>query len=104
MASAAMVCNVCGAPCADNHCTNGRCIRCHATHCTAGGATAPGHQPIKPANSNPAAEHRGRFERWMARHWPDVSLESAGAGRYTSMAAQAAWEVWQHFVVQRTGR
>jgi len=40
----AAVCYVCGeeAPAAER-CTNGYCRRCHAEHCTPGGATYPGH-------------------------------------------------------------
>ena len=41
------VCVVCGGPAPrESRCTNGRCNRCHVTHCTPGGATSPGHNPI----------------------------------------------------------
>lgn len=39
-------CNHCGAPLtpgAWERCTNGRCRACHASVCTPGGATSPGH-------------------------------------------------------------
>jgi hypothetical protein len=36
-------CNACGGPLDAHRCTNGRCGRCHAAHCTPGGNTTPGH-------------------------------------------------------------
>jgi hypothetical protein len=38
-------CNACGAGIGNDRgrCTNGRCAACHATKCTPGGGTAPGH-------------------------------------------------------------
>ncbi len=37
-------CSVCGGPAPlVFRCTNGCCARCHAEHCTPGGATYPGH-------------------------------------------------------------
>lgn len=37
------VCNICAEPWGHNHCTNGRCDRCHNAVCTPGGVTSPGH-------------------------------------------------------------
>jgi Zn finger protein HypA/HybF involved in hydrogenase expression len=38
------LCEVCGGPApASERCTNGRCAKCHAKHCTGGGITEPGH-------------------------------------------------------------
>lgn len=44
-ATPARVCEVCGADTSRDRgrCTNGRCSKCHATHCTPGGDTGPGH-------------------------------------------------------------
>lgn len=37
-------CNFCGAKApAYQRCTNGRCVQCHRTVCTGGGASDPGH-------------------------------------------------------------
>lgn len=41
---AARLCNACGASVTRfARCTNGRCLTCHAKHCTPGGDTSPGH-------------------------------------------------------------
>lgn len=40
----ARTCNACGnLATPGTRCTNGRCMRCHATYCTPGGATSRGH-------------------------------------------------------------
>ena len=37
-------CNVCGGTVSGGkHCTNGRCLHCHASTCTGGGETSNGH-------------------------------------------------------------
>lgn len=43
-AAEAGTCDACGAETTSrNRCTNGRCLKCHARHCTPGGSTSPGH-------------------------------------------------------------
>lgn len=53
MSSKPRTCELCGADISRDpgRCTNGRCAACHATHCTPGGDTSPGHGTAPAARS-----------------------------------------------------